>query len=269
MSDVIISGIVLDGFEVPDSINGGGAQRITKLQLVGGARQVQALGSDQDDIEWSGRFRTATALQRAQSIDRLRIIGLPVTLTYLSQTYTVLIAQFRYDVQRQGYEIPYRIVLVPTDGETPPQQASTGIDQLVANDTTGIGAAISDAQASVTGFFADMAPGLQAASSALGTVTQAIGGLNGLAGQSFSNVSGILTGLTNTQTAINGAITIGNGNILTGVGQIGGVIPANPNGAGATLPGQIAALQTLSSLIVARGQAGRAINNVSNAGASS
>jgi hypothetical protein len=264
---VSIGGIILDDFEIPDSINIGGAQRIAKLQLVGGARQVQAMGYDQSDKEWSGRFRGSDAFQRAQAVERLCIIGLPVVLNFLTVTLNVLIAEFHADVQRQAYEIPYRIVCTPTDAVSLPPAATTGIDALVGSDLGGVGSFISDAQSSITGAFADMAPALATASSALSTASQAIGGLNGLAGAPFSQVSGILTGLNNANTAIGGAITIGNGNILTGISQIGGVIPANPNGSLAALPGQIAGLRALSNLIVARGQTGRAINNVSNAGA--
>jgi hypothetical protein len=265
---VIIGGITLDGFETPEIINFGGSQRLSKKQLVGGARQVDALGWDQDDIQWSGRFRGSSALQRCQAIEGLAIIGLPITVTYLGLNYKVLIAQFRADLQRMGYEIPYSIVLSPTVGESPPAQTQQGIDSLFGFDLSGVTSFISDAESSVTGVFADMAPELQAASSALTTVTQAVGGLSGLAGLPFSKVSGILTGLNNANTAIGGAITIGNGNIFTGASQIGGVVPAGPTSSAAALPSQIQGLQARSNLIVARGQTGRAINNVSNAGAS-
>ena len=265
---IIIGGITLNGFEIPESINFGGSQRLSKKQLVGGARQVDAMGWDQDDIQWSGRFRGSSALQRCQAVEGLAVLGQPVTVTYLGLNYTVLIAQFRADLQRMGYEIPYSIVLTPTVGESPPAKTQQGIDSLFGIDLSGITSFVSDAESSITGAFADMAPELQAASSALTTVTQAVGGLNGLAGLPFSRVSGILTGLNNANTGIQGAITIGNGNIFTGLSQIGGVVPAGPSASAAALPGQIQGLQALSNLVVARGMTGRAINNASNAGAS-
>ena len=264
---VTLGGVTFDDFEVPESINGGGSQRLVVHKLVGGGRTVGAVGSDPDDISWSGRFRGSQAVQRMQQVDRMRQLGLPVTLSYAGLIFTVIIASFTFDYQR-NYEIPYRITCTVSQPEVPPAAATSSVDQLVNSDLGSVGQFLSDTQADVTAAFADMAAPLAAVSSGLGTATSAISSLNGLAGLPTSQVTSVVTALNSAQTATQGAITIGDGNIFAGAQQIGGVIPSAPSCAGAALTGQIAALQNLSGLIVARGQLGRAVNNVQNAGAS-
>ena len=266
-TQVVLGGIVFQGFEVPDRINFGGTQRLVVHKLVGGNRVVDALGSDADDIAWSGRFRGSTALQRAQSIDRLRQLGQPITLTWGGLTYQVVIASASFEYER-SYEIPYRISCTLAQAEIPPAAATQTVDSLVGSDLGDVGTAISDAQASVVGFFSDMSAPLAQIARYVSTASTSISALNGLAGLPTSQVTGIVTALNSANTATQGAIQIGDGNIFTGAAQIGGVIPSSPTGAASSLTGQIAALQTLGGLVVTRGQLGRASTNVSNAGSS-
>jgi hypothetical protein len=266
-TQLLLGGISFQGFEIPERINFGGTQRLVVHKLVGGNRTVDALGSDGDDIEWSGRFRGSSALQRAQAIDRMRQLGQPVTLTWGGLTYQVVIAVASFQYER-SYEIPYRISCTLAQAEIPPQAASQTVDSLVGDDLGDIGTAISDAQSSVSAVFADMAEPLSQISGYVGTASTAISALNGLAGLPTSQVTGIVTALNSAQTATLGAVQICDGNIFTGASQIGGVTPSSPTGSANSLIGQIAALQTLSSLVVTRGQLGRAANNVSNAGSS-
>ena len=255
MPDTILSldGVVFQDFEIPESINFGGSQRLVVHKLIGGNRKVDALGSDQDDIAWSGRFRGASALPRAQQIDRLRIIGKPVTLSWGGLSYTVVIADFKASYQR-SYEIPYRITCTPSDAEVAPAQASQTIDSLVGGDLSG-----------ATGLLAGLSAPLATVSQALGSATSALGALGTLTGKSGSQTAGLLASITSAQAGIQGAITLGDGNVFQGASQIGSVVAGDPIGSASRLTSQISALTDLSSLVNARGLIGRVAQNVSSA----
>ncbi|NTG73306.1 amidohydrolase [Agrobacterium rhizogenes] len=108
MATLIIGGISLSEWEIPERINFGGRQQVTVHKLIGGNRTVDAMGPDPDDVRWSGRFRGPNALTRATALDALRASGAEVPLYYLGRVLTVVITQFRADAER-SYEIPYQI----------------------------------------------------------------------------------------------------------------------------------------------------------------
>lgn len=263
-TQVMLGRVVFQDFEIPERMQFGGSQRTVVHKLIGGNRVVDVLGPDAEDKVWSGRFRGPTAVQRAQSLDRIRQLGKPVTLTWGGLTFQVIVASAVFDYER-SYEIPYRISCIVSQAEIPAPSASQTVDSLVGSDLGDVGSAISDAQASVTGFFSDMTAPLTQISGYLGTASSGIAALNGLAGLPTSKVTGIVTALNSANTATQGAITIGNGNIFAGAQQIGGVVPGSATGSANNLTGQITALQTLSSLVIARGQIGRASTNISSA----
>ena len=225
MPDTILSlaGIVFQDFEVPESINFGGQQRLAVHKLIGGARVVDAMGSDQSDISWSGRFRTNTALPRAQQIDALRIAGQPVYLSVGGISYQVVVSSFEWNYQR-SYEIPYRITCTPSRAEVAPAQPVSSIDTLVGNDLSGATSLISSVQSTVASLTAPLA----AVSSALGASTAGIGALSQLSGATGSQTASILSSITKAQVGIQGAISIGDGSIYQGAQQIGSVIPGAP-----------------------------------------
>ena len=103
--------VTFQRFELPESVNFGGKQALTTHKLPGGERVVDAMGRDDDDITWSGRFRGNAAASRARALDRVRIAGTPVTLTWDAFRYTVLVESFKADYQR-AYEIPYSVTCV-------------------------------------------------------------------------------------------------------------------------------------------------------------
>lgn len=107
---VALAGIALQNLEVPEKINFGGKQRVAKHQLLGGVRVVDTMGPDDDDLQFSGLFLGPFAADQARFIDYLRKAGNPVTLTYGSAAYFVVISAFTADYERY-YQVPYTINL--------------------------------------------------------------------------------------------------------------------------------------------------------------
>jgi len=108
MSTLVIGGISLSDWEIPERINFGGKQRVAIHTLIGGTRVVDAMGPDPDPVTWSGRFRGPSATSRAQALDAMRAAGAEVPLFYLSTFVTVVITEFRAEPERY-YEVPYTI----------------------------------------------------------------------------------------------------------------------------------------------------------------
>jgi hypothetical protein len=107
-----IAGFTFSGFGVPERINGGGAQQLAVHKLLGGARVIDALGSDDDAIQFEGRFRAADGtdpMTQAAILDQVRRAGRPVELRYWNQAATVVVRSFTWSFQR-FHEVPWRIV---------------------------------------------------------------------------------------------------------------------------------------------------------------
>ena len=112
---VILGGFVFSApFEVPNKINFGGTQRVAVHALLGDGLVVDALGPLPDDIRWSGRFRGAGALGRAQALDQMRKSGAQYTLAWLGVAYNVVITEFGAETEK-AYEVPFSITCKPVD----------------------------------------------------------------------------------------------------------------------------------------------------------
>lgn len=139
MADLTLSlgDITFTGFEVPERINWGGEQMLVTHKFVGGARTVDAMGADEAPIGWSGWIIGTDAVSRAQSIDAMRVSGIPQTLTWSGFNYQVVVRSFTPSFER-FYQIPYRIDLEVISNNTQPVTASETppIDQAVADDNT-------------------------------------------------------------------------------------------------------------------------------------
>ncbi len=110
MSEVVLSlgPIVFRSFEVPSSITFGGRQRAVVRYLGSGRRVTDALGPDDATISFGGFLSGPDATARAQELDSLRSLGLPLILTWDSLIYSVLISDFRAEYRNRLW-IPYRL----------------------------------------------------------------------------------------------------------------------------------------------------------------
>ncbi len=122
-------------YEVPERISFGGAQRLAVHKVIGGARVVDALGPDDAEICWSGRFQSPNAGPRARHLDYLRRQGTALTLSWDQFSYSVVISRFAAEFERY-YQIPYRIACLVVEDDTQPvtTSPSTPVDELVAED---------------------------------------------------------------------------------------------------------------------------------------
>ena len=117
VAPVILGPIALQGFEVPESITIGGAQRLAIHRLPGGARVIDALGPDDAEVTWSGIATGPDAVLRIRILDTLRRSGLPVPLAWDAHAYTVLVSNFEADTA-SPYWIPYRIACTALQDDT-------------------------------------------------------------------------------------------------------------------------------------------------------
>ena len=110
MSDAALSlgPIVFRDFEVPSSISFGGRQRAVVRYLGTGRRVTEAMGPDDATISFAGALSGPSATARAQELDTLRALGLPLTLAWDTLIYSVLITRFHAEYRNRLW-IPYRI----------------------------------------------------------------------------------------------------------------------------------------------------------------
>lgn len=94
--------------EVPAKIPFGGSQALAVHKLIGGTRVIDAMGPDDDALEWSGLFFGQNATERALSLEAMRVAGLQQSLTWGKFSYSVIVKEFHADYER-FYQIPYRI----------------------------------------------------------------------------------------------------------------------------------------------------------------
>lgn len=143
MSDikVILDDFTFQDFEVPDQINFGGQQMLKVHKLLGGKRVIDALGSDDDPMEWSGRFRGSDAVSRANTLDTKRRAGKPITLAWGELSFTVIISHFSA-IYENPYEVPYTIKVEVVEEQ--PIQESPGIDEMALGDQADADEAVSE-----------------------------------------------------------------------------------------------------------------------------
>lgn len=105
---VKLGDFVFQDAEVPEQIPFGGDQHIAIHNLVGGAREIDAMGRSDEPLQWSGLFQGQNAVRRAKYLDSLRVAGAPLKLTWHEFSYMVVIRSFRAVFQRY-YRISYSI----------------------------------------------------------------------------------------------------------------------------------------------------------------
>jgi hypothetical protein len=206
-----IGDITFTYFETPQEINFGGGQSLMVHKMIGGQRVIDAMGIDEEPISWEGRFRGTDAIDRANALDKIRQIGLPVQLSWYNFKRLVVIKSFDGHFM-QFYEVPYKItveVLQNQDSPTPSAAQTTAgalTDQLTSvqtqSDDLGI-SSISSAISSITSL-ATAAGSLAQVPSAI--ANQAIGLAQGavstaLSGQLSSITSGLSAAGNATQVA--------------------------------------------------------------------
>lgn len=115
LTQLILDDIVFRDFEIPEQANFAGKHAHITHKLIGGFRVIDAMGPDDDDIHWSGRFRQPNAMGRALAVDALRQSGIEVGLSFGGVFAMVVVHHFAPDFSRGGNEIPYKITCIVSD----------------------------------------------------------------------------------------------------------------------------------------------------------
>ncbi|SRR5579883_2871764 len=128
---ILGSFIFRDGdFETPERVPFGGEQMLSVHRLLGGTRVVDAMGPDDREIAWSGRFQSFDANVRARQIDAMRISGAQVPLIVDGEFRTVVVKSFIWNYER-FYQIPYEISLLVVTSQL--DTTADTLDLLVSN----------------------------------------------------------------------------------------------------------------------------------------
>lgn len=140
---LILGGFIFTDYAIPESIPLGGNQNFVTHKLIGGSRVIDAMGADDSDISWSGRFQGPDAVQKAMALDQLRKSGAQVPLVIDSQYYIVGVSKFEWDYQR-WYQLTYKITCLVASSAGGGSSLPDSLDSLVSADMADAGDALSD-----------------------------------------------------------------------------------------------------------------------------
>lgn len=261
MVALTLGGVVFADFEVPETINFGGEQVLAVHRLPGGNRVIDAMGPDDADIRWSGRFRGSNAEERALLLDFMRRSGQQQLLTWSLERFQVVIREFTATFQQQ-FEIPYSIACTVLINETMAiaQAAVALIDALASDLATAVelggvinNSTINTALTGVGTAFTNYQAGIP-------NTTNAIAGTTAVAEAPL--LSALQSSITSAQGATQSVIS-------TTAGTVSGTGPAaggSPSSMATTLNASASGLTQLDPLYQLSNVLGRMATNAANVG---
>jgi len=104
---VTLGPVQFSGMSLPASIPIGGGQLMSVQKLPGGARIIDVMAQDDDDIGWAGYLDGQFATETARVLDKIRRSGQAVTLAWDVFSYQVLVCKFSCQIRHTP--MPYRI----------------------------------------------------------------------------------------------------------------------------------------------------------------
>ena len=138
---LVLGGFIIQDYAIPEVVPLGGEHKFVTHKLIGGSRVIDAMGQDDSDITWSGRFQGQDAVSKARALDQLRISGAQVPLIVDSQYYLVGVHKFEWKYER-FYQIPYTITCIVASSGGGGATIVGTIDGLVAGDLAAAGSLI-------------------------------------------------------------------------------------------------------------------------------
>jgi hypothetical protein len=131
-----IGGIAFDDFSTPDKLPYGGKQAMVIHKLPGGARVIDTLGPDEDDISLTGHFFGDNAYNNAVALDAIRASGQVVTFSGAGQSRQVIVSHFTYNIRRLPVWVEYSITCTVAVNPSLGNLTSTNntIDNLILGD---------------------------------------------------------------------------------------------------------------------------------------
>jgi hypothetical protein len=249
-----LGGVVFQDFEIPESIKAGGDQKLDIKKFIGGSRIIDALGRDDDDIEWSGRFRGSTAEARCQQLNSLRIAGQPVQLSWSGFRYQVVIRSFTFNYQ-SPLEIPYKLCLtVLVDQTAPLGNILPTIDEIFGTDL-----------ASALNLGANV--NIPEITSDLNQLQTTVSTIQTLSGSNSSTLTALQADIVAAQGATQTAIGVAAGQVTPVAGSVfGATAGLPPQTIAANVAGQASAFGQLSNLFPLGDVLSRMSKNIATVG---
>jgi len=186
--------------------------------MLGGVRDIQALGTDPRPIAWSGQFFPTqdgqSALDRALTLSQMKDAGQPLTLSWDELYLTVYIRSFEPDYRFA--RIPYKIVLEVLQDLTAPvyADADPDADDVINGDL--------DSSNTLTSSIGD-----STLSGLMGTVSSAVSSVSTFVGAAQSTVASVLQPLNAAAQRVM-SLVASTDSTLASVGVPAGVLPGVP-----------------------------------------
>jgi nucleoid-associated protein YgaU len=131
MANLQLGNVVFAVDDLPDSLNLGGEHVLAVRKFPGGGVDVQPMGAFDENIQWQGTFMFQGAVEKAKTLDTMRVLGQPVYLTMSNFSRLVIIQKFTFDYQNDYY-IPYSIELMPLGTHNDAQITINGLPETRA-----------------------------------------------------------------------------------------------------------------------------------------
>lgn len=171
MSNITLTlgSVTFQDFEVPAAICVAGKERLAVHRLMGGAQVIDVLGRDKQIIDWQGTLSGSDAAGRACDLDRLRLAGASLVLSWDIYSFAVVIESFSADY-RSPWWIPYGLsCAVIQDLSSPVPNFSVATLDLITSDLTTAGQYVSVGTFQTAITAGDLVPGSAAYAGALAT----------------------------------------------------------------------------------------------------
>jgi hypothetical protein len=241
-------------FEVPEHISFGGENMITKHKLSGGRKVFDVMGTDEDDIKWSGILGLTTDLDsRVEELQTLRRAGQSIPLSFSNYYFTVIVKDIKFPEYRFG-RANYTITLCVVDDQTQSSNDDQDLGDAVDGD---LSSAILNPITSTLQDVEDFAGMVQ---SALAPVQAIAGAVVSLTGGSTAALA-VLQATEGAQSVISGVAGVANAS-LSALGSLpviaGGLAAGAWVNSVTTLATQVSQIDATSNYV------GRVISNLSN-----
>lgn len=131
LDTLILGPFVFTDFAVPNRMPFGGKHQLHVQKMPGGARAIDCMGPDDEDVSWSGTLWGNDALSKAQTLDAMRRSGLELPFSWGAQSRTAVIADLKIEVEKFTC-IHYAITVVLTDSTT--SSVISSVDDIIGGD---------------------------------------------------------------------------------------------------------------------------------------
>ncbi|MDT7953408.1 MAG: hypothetical protein RQ966_18040 [Acetobacteraceae bacterium] len=111
-ASLCLGDVVFSDFEIPETLAFGARQRLVIHELPGGGRVVDAMGSEDAPIQWTGVFAGQQAVDRVRLLEQVVRSGTRQLLIWGPWRFYVIVQEFIAEVT-SSFWIPYRIQLCP------------------------------------------------------------------------------------------------------------------------------------------------------------